>query len=306
MTTLTLGNVTFQHAEIPERLPFGGRQMIAKHQLVGGKRYLDALGPSEGDLQWRGLFLGSAAEGRARYLDQMRRAGAVLNLTWASQRYTVVIEEFRAEFMQVYRIPYHIRCVVQENNTASLPSLPANSVTQQVKADAATAQTLSDSINDPTLTTHMSALQAAIAAVSDFAKATQATLNTVLQPLADLKAQVGVLIASVGNTAENVATLGGVLPNNPVSQGVSRVITQVSTQTQQPALYGLSSVLDRMNGNIGSIGTGAGGRTVSVNNADLQDLAAKYYGDPTQWTQIAQANGLRDTRVTGQADLIIP
>lgn len=45
---------------------------------------------------------------------------------------------------------------------------------------------------------------------------------------------------------------------------------------------------------------------ITVMNANLFALAAKYYQDATQWIVIAQANGLKDPFVAGQVTLIIP
>lgn len=45
---------------------------------------------------------------------------------------------------------------------------------------------------------------------------------------------------------------------------------------------------------------------VTVMSANLFALAAKYYGDATQWIIIAQANGLTDPFVAGPITLIIP
>ena len=46
--------------------------------------------------------------------------------------------------------------------------------------------------------------------------------------------------------------------------------------------------------------------TVVVNNTNLYKLAAKYYGDASQWTIIAEANGLIDPEIYGTVKLIIP
>lgn len=303
--TLTLGDVTFSHAEIPEHLAFGGDQILITHQLVGGKRVIDAMGASESPKSWSGIFLGSTAEGRAKYLNQMRQEGAELDLTWSTLRYKVVIASFHATFMQTYRIPYSIRCAVVSDESRRVESLPPNTIDMQVRTDLATADGYAAVIGDSTLSGLMSGLDTAIAAVSDFAKATTAVLTSVLRPLADVSARVDVLIKSVENTAMNVATVGGVLPGNSVAQEIANVSSQVNAQTQLPQLYGLRSTLGRINGNIGLLSAGSG-QKVTVYGADLQRLAAQHYGDPTQWTKIADANGLRDPLVTGQKTLVIP
>jgi nucleoid-associated protein YgaU len=45
---------------------------------------------------------------------------------------------------------------------------------------------------------------------------------------------------------------------------------------------------------------------ITVVGGDLYRLAAKCYGDATQWYRIAAANGLTDPIVPGPTSLIIP
>lgn len=47
-------------------------------------------------------------------------------------------------------------------------------------------------------------------------------------------------------------------------------------------------------------------RTIQVAGGDLYRLAATYLGDATQWTRIAQANGLSDPVLAGVATLKLP
>lgn len=302
--TLTLGDVVFEYAEIPEELPFGGSQALVRHQQAGGQRTIDSMGPVEDDLSWSGIFLAANAEGRAKYLNQMRQAGTEIDLTWSTLRYKVVIQSFTARFMQAYRIPYSITCAVVSDESQRVESLPPNTIDMQMRSDMASALGFGDGIGDSTLSGLLSGLNTAISAVSDFAKVTTATINSVLKPIADVTARTEVLIGSVGATAQNLATLGGVLPNNSVAQAINNTLSRVTTYEQLPQLYGLQSTLGRMNANLGLIGSS--GRSIAVYGADLQRLAAQYYGDATQWTKIADANGLRDPIVTGQQKLIIP
>lgn len=46
--------------------------------------------------------------------------------------------------------------------------------------------------------------------------------------------------------------------------------------------------------------------TITVMNANLFELAAKYYQDATQWILIALANSLTDPLVVGPVTLVIP
>ena len=48
-----------------------------------------------------------------------------------------------------------------------------------------------------------------------------------------LQARVAVLIASTGNTIANIATVGGVLPNNPIATTAASLTTQIAGYTQK-------------------------------------------------------------------------
>jgi len=73
-------------------------------------------------------------------------------------------------------------------------------------------------------------------------------------------------------------------------------------------LYVLEGLLVQMQKNILLIEQGFTGQTITVNNVSLYTLAAKYYGDATQWTTIANANNLTDPQVPAGmvTKLIIP
>jgi nucleoid-associated protein YgaU len=74
--------------------------------------------------------------------------------------------------------------------------------------------------------------------------------------------------------------------------------TQIATLTQQLAdEYALQSILAEIQLNLTFLQQGTSGQLVTVNGANLFQLAAQYYGDATLWTAIAQANNLVDPEV---------
>ncbi|MES9433663.1 hypothetical protein ABEQ67_12185, partial [Cutibacterium acnes] len=83
-------------------------------------------------------------------------------------------------------------------------------------------------IGDPTLSSLVSNLNSAISTVSDIAKAATSTINSIVKPLNAVRARVQVLFASVNNTVRSVTTLGGILPNNPISTNVGRILSQAT------------------------------------------------------------------------------
>lgn len=301
---LKLGDFVFSDSEIPEKIPFGGEQALVVHKLVGGGRVIDAMGRDDMALSWSGLLRGQNALQRARFLDTMRVEGRALKLTWHEFSYQVVIKSYHADFERFYKIPYQISCEVVADLASPETSLVSSGFDDHIMGDMTTANGLGVLIGDGPLSTALASLNTAIASVSSFATAVQSTINTVLTPLAAVMARVQILTGSVGNVIGNVTTIGGILPNNPIAQQASQLMGQVAAMNQLPHLYGLSSVLGRMNANLGMIHGGS--KAVTVAGGNLFDLAAKQYGDATAWAGIARANNLTDPAISGIQTLNIP
>lgn len=109
---LILGGIVFQIYEIPERIPFGGKHMVNVHQLIGGARQVDAMGPDELDPTWTGRFQGAGAHARAKQVDALRISGATVPLVFGPNFYNVIVIDFHADYERVYQVPYKIMCVV--------------------------------------------------------------------------------------------------------------------------------------------------------------------------------------------------
>lgn len=72
--------------------------------------------------------------------------------------------------------------------------------------------------------------------------------------------------------------------------------------------YILQNLLAQIQDNLNLIQQGAAGTVITVSGGSLYQLASQYYNDATQWTTIAQANGLDDPFLpVGQViKLVIP
>jgi hypothetical protein len=303
-TSLILGDFLFARFEIPEKIGFGGDHKLAVHELVGGQRVIDAMGRSDAPLEWSGILTGPTALERARYLDNLRVAGKELLLTWSEFSYFVIVQSFRCSFERAYKLPYTITCIVVEDATSPVKTIASPGVDEAMRDDMTSATTLGTSIGDVELSGLLATLDTAISAVSSFATVAQSTINSVLQPLAAVQTRVGILLESVGNTVTNVTTLGGILPNNPISQQATNLLGQVNAMQQLPVLYNLRAVTGRMVGNLGTVGSGV--KTLSLAGGNLFSVAAQEYGDATAWTGIAQANNLTDPQLAGVNTLTIP
>lgn len=135
---LILGGVTFDAFSTPERMGFGGNQMLAIHRLPGGRRQIDVMGPDDDNLTWRGQFFGEGAYAKALLLDSLRRQGVRLPLSFAGQAYMVVIEHFHAEIERLpLAVAYSISCVIASGGVGGVsPNVGAG---QLAAADLAAA-----------------------------------------------------------------------------------------------------------------------------------------------------------------------
>ena len=303
-TYLSLGEVFFSRYEVPEKITFGGEQMLAMHKFIGGARIIDSMGRDDMPLQWNGIFIGENAYDRARFIDAMRINGKALSLTWAEFSYQVVIKHFEVDFERFYKMPYKITCEIIADNTQPVKTVEVLGFDETINADMVAADAMTAIIADAQLSTNMNALDAAIKSVSTFANAVQSQINSVLLPLAIVQSRVAILIASTGNVLSNVATLGGILPNNPIAAQVYAITSQVAASLSLPQLYNLNSVLGRIGSNLGSVISA--GKTLTVASSDLYHLAVTNYGDASAWTTIANANKLSDPVISGITTIKIP
>lgn len=342
MLTVTLGGFVFADFEVPERLiAGGGRQRLVVHELVGDGRDIQVMGLSARPIAWSGRFRGGQAISRAQELDAIFKAGAPVALTYGEFSYTVVIEVYEPDLEgNQFEVPYTISCVVKATEAASTSDAP--SIDQMVNADHLSIQSLGAKITgaiaavqakvqsvvgvfdrvasavrsfeagpvnflfgtlDP-LSSALFNLASAVGAVPSFALADRSTLASVIGPLMSVQQ-----IASAGISAcEDVM---GVTPDvGAEAPGVRPLVmaavldTQVTVATQVADLYDLHNLTARMATNLAAIGSG--GAVVTVAGANLFELAARYYGDATEWTTIAKANGLTEPVLTGLRSLLIP
>jgi hypothetical protein len=137
---LTLGPITFADFSIPELMPAGGSQVLKVHQLIGGQRVVDAMGPDNRTIAWKGLFWGDNALEQAQQVDALRVLGQPLGLSWGWGSYTVVIESFTTD---VRRLPtcvdYSISCVCVQDGTQGNLGTVSQGVDSLVSGDLAMA-----------------------------------------------------------------------------------------------------------------------------------------------------------------------
>jgi len=298
---------------VPEAINLGARQQAVTHKLVGGRRIVDVLGLEYDNLNWSGWLLGDNASTRADQLQALCDAGAPQTFSLDHYAFTVLVAGFAIRFEHPYRRAYSIELLVIGRSPAtSAGGGSAGGLDALVQNDLASALGLSALLNDPDVS-------AAIASVKQTVETVKQTVDNVKQDASRLvgKAQqivhkveqaqaVLTSVAARTDSIERIATLGGLVPGNPVAVSAERLLSQVAQAGRAPVVHQLQSVLGRLQKNLAVAPVAAGVQTVTTGNTSLQKLAVDAYGDASGWMTIALANGRDDPLVTGINQIVIP
>lgn len=204
---VTIGDVTLQGMEVPERIAYGGAQSLAVHKLIGGDRVIDTMGRDDMPIAWGGVMLSADASDRARALDALRVAGAPVPLIFGGNYWTVVIRQFTAHYRRSNWIDYQIQCeVLRDQSGASGSADPADTdAASSVSSDLRDAQSFIQNDVKPAVQQVSRALasaQVVVAAAGAFGLKTQGA-SQAISALQGGAASIGAGVA----TAEGV--LGG-------------------------------------------------------------------------------------------------
>lgn len=301
--TLTLGDITFTGFEVPQRIPFGGDQMLVTHKLVGGQRTVDAMGPDEAPIEWSGWIIGQNAVARAQSIDAMRISGIPQRLTWNGFDYQVVVRSFKPVFERFYQIPYSIVLEVIANNTQPVTTSATPPIDEAVSDDNTTADGLVTQVSDPPLSGLMALVDTAIAAVT-VSTAALSVISGIRQAIQNVVVRVVVLIEVVEIAIGTPTTFGGVTAGIPPQSSVNALLAAGANTMRLFNLLQLQAVLGRLSANLGSVDASAS--VVNTAGGNLFQISQDEYGDATDWPAIAAANGLTDPFIQGSETLTIP
>ena len=252
-------------------------------------------------VSWSGRFRKSGALDRATTVDRLRIAGAQITLSFGPVSRQVVIRDFKYDVERLYEVPYTItlEVITGDANATTAPGIDG-----MIAIDSTSALASCTAIGNAGLTTSVNSMTAAIASAGSLVNAAKATIATVLQPVMQVQKTVAGLISGAETTLTGIATLGGLVPGNPVSQLAASLVSHNSVMGQVSALYDLQAATNRMFGNLTSIG--AGGAQVTVAGGNLFTMAQQSYGDATEWATIAKANGITDPVISGIQTILVP
>lgn len=188
-----LGSMTLEGHETPSQIAIGGRQAHTMHKLPGGGRIIDAMGPDENMVAWRGLFIGPMAASRVRDLDSMRTQGVPVGLSFGDYQFTVLIVGFDYSYRDRGAvIAYNVR-------TEIVPDQPFG--------ETSPSDTLSSVIGDVTLVQQLLTDTTATAAAYQGLAIAPEILSS--GAIGALTVQSGVIIASLQTQSGHPANSSG-------------------------------------------------------------------------------------------------
>ncbi|HZT90255.1 MAG TPA: hypothetical protein VFA12_20110 [Stellaceae bacterium] len=156
-----IGQFTARGGSVPDKnINFGGAQRLGVHQLPGGVRIVDVMGPSDDDIHWKGTLYSDDvgdAVAAALEIDQMRQTGTPVTLSWDVLSYTVVIAHFKPEFEFVSRVPFEMVIKViddpqspaDQNGTGDLDTLVAGDMTNTLNSATQLNMTVPSAMPSP-------------------------------------------------------------------------------------------------------------------------------------------------------------
>lgn len=192
-----LENFIFDNAEIPQAVNGGGDQMVAVHQLIGGKRVVDSMGKSTADIRFSGLFQGVTSLDRVKYVDGLKNAGLPVTFTYLDYRYKVVIKNFTWVYRAVYKISYQITLTVVEDLT-----LPVNFIVPVPFSDAI-LDAYQEAL-DITLLLANPSIASAMALLGESLNAVQNLNNPSLSQITQLSGLISNTISNVTNAINTI------------------------------------------------------------------------------------------------------
>jgi hypothetical protein len=307
-TRVILGDFEFSGLEVPESAtPGAGKQQLVIHKLVGGRRVIDVMGVDYDPISWSGWIIGATAQERVTELETMRNDGQPLSLSIGSYYFSVLISNFTPVFEFEYRRRYSIELTIIDRLDAPITeNALSGTLDALVNSDVGETLGLSSIINSDAVTSSIAAVKDAVSQVQGFANATISTVQTVIRPLVAAQAIVQSTIAQVGASINDITTLGGLIPGNPISTAANNVLRQGAALTQLAPLYQMQSVLGRLQKNVLSGPLANGTSSVTTSNSSLQKIAADAYGDQSKWPILGQVNNAADPQLNGIQTIKIP
>lgn len=288
---LTIGGLALLNNEHPDKLAFGLEQRQAIHELIGGGRQVQDLGPQPSDITWPGTFWDEQAAGKVQTLKRMQAAGNAVTLSWYNDSYSVLIKKFTPTWRHESRCDYELTVTVVADLSGTYTQGTAVSLDSQTLAMYSNAQLVSQAISgttnpvgvtalDPSVYSNVSVLGTQLNNATPLAQASPSTISQITATINSMQQSVGPYLESLQGVMATYSTaipssLQSLYYNAQKLNNLLQLIMDNATVGQAP--------------NIQQTGGGV----------TLFHLASQYYGDPTLATVIKQANGFKSMLLPG-------
>lgn len=249
---VTLGSFTFNDTEVPQKIPYGGQQILAVQKMIGGARQINTLGADPRDIEWSGTMRSADRAERAATLVQMMMSGQTIPLLWGNEYLQVVIRSFQP-VTEAFFITYTITCCVVRDYTNGIAS-PQPDILSSVADDALSAVGLAPS-DLPGLTTAMGQLQDAVSAASALAPGSSAFASVVNATGVAQAALTGAQSAANGSLlglANAAATGSGLLGTSDATSAINQMGGVVQAAGDLGAATQSLGFVKRMRQNLGA------------------------------------------------------
>jgi len=283
---LQLGSVQFQDFEVPPELTdLGLVQAMAVHDFGGGIRAIQLFGTRIPEKKWRGLLFGADAESRANQLSDMADRGDPVTLSYSGWSFYGVVEHFQIIAQSAWEIQYECNFVPVDNNSSgSSSSVPATATAQSL-LNAAQSVANNQATNPASQATIPANVQTNVQNLtSGITTALQNNFNNIANIPASL---IQSLQGQVSSTRQSLASM--IASTDPAIASAARDLDQ----TLQVINHLLTNPAPAQ-------------REIDITNPNLFMLASAFYGDPSKWDLIKDANGLLDPLPQGTFHLTIP
>lgn len=287
---LTIGGLAFLNNEHPEKLAFPLEERQAVHELIGGGRQVQDLGPQPSQVTWSGCFWDAQAAQKVQTLKRMQVAGQAVPLSWYNDQYSVLIAKFTPTWIHEYRCEYELTVTVVADLSGTFTQGTAVSIDSQTLSMYSTSQIVSQAISgsaaigvtplDPSVYSNISVLGTQLNNATPLAQASPSAISQIMSTINSIQQYLGPYLTTVQNV---MATYGSTIP---------------------PALQNLYYNAQKLNNLLQLIGANAQiGQAPNIvqtgGGVTLYHLASQFYGDPTLATTIKQMNGLKSMQLPG-------
>lgn len=290
-TPLILDTFVFDEArlETPESYgDLGGTQSLSQHDYPGGTRTHKSYGYFPALQKWRAKFHGVDASDRAEGVKRILAAGREVKLQYGNRSWLGRVAKFSPTARHSWLYEYELEFWPRLDQGSPGPTLPPVTDFGTILAlHILSLQGLIQYGLDPNLVGQVVAAE--IGGPAGFLiSQVQSILSSAGLPISALtgadKQQIyQASLATTAACAPYQASTNPVLSSPAADVAARAQAIQNLMTTAQPAVA-----------------------TIQTVNPNLFVLSAQYYGDPSKWRTIANANGLADPQPIGAFNLTIP